>query len=116
MKHQPHQFSELLSQTWSYSRWFQDQIPTFLAWKGQQQISTTSKEKHLSFSRKLMRTLSHMCRMRGELSFTITDTRTTLRRVCANSDEQDLYNRISHLIHTLNSDWFQYLKLIDQGE
>ena len=70
----------------------------------------------MSFSRKLMRTLSHMCRMRDELSVTITDARTTLRHVCANSDEQDLYNRISHLIHTLNSDWFQYLKLIKENK
>ena len=59
-----------------------------------------------------------MCRMCDELSVTITDTRTTLPRVhvCANSDEQDLYNYISHLIHTLNSDWFQYLKLIKENK
>ena len=51
-------------------------------------------------------TLSHMCRMRDELSVRLTDTRTTLRHICANNDQRDLYNRISHLIHTLNSDWF----------
>ena len=57
-----------------------------------------------------------MCRMRDELSVTITGTRTTLRRICANNDERDLYNRISHLIHTLHSDWFQYLKLIKENK
>ncbi|KAL9952017.1 hypothetical protein ACROYT_G039216 [Oculina patagonica] len=57
-------------------------------------------------------TLSHLCRVCDDLSVSITDTRSELRRVCANVDERDLYNRISHLIHIVNSDWFQYLKLI----
>ena len=66
-----------------------------------------------------MRTsLSHniMCRMRDELSVRIMDTRTTRRRKCANNDQRDLYNYISHLIHTLDSDWFQYLKLIKENK
>ena len=75
-----------------------------------------SKEKK-KFSRKLMRTtLSHMCRMRDELSVRITDTRTTLRLICANNDQRDLYNSISHLIHTLNSDWLQYPELIKENK
>ena len=57
-----------------------------------------------------------MCLMRDKLSVTIMDTRTTLRRICANNDEPGLHNRRSHLIHTLNSDWFQYLKLIKENK
>ena len=40
----------------------------------------------------------------------MNDTRTGLRRLCARSDQGELYNRISHVIHILNSDWFQFLK------
>ena len=32
--------------------------------------------------------------------------------MCARSDQRELYNRISHVIHILNSDWFQFLKEI----
>ena len=54
--------------------------------------------------------------MRDELSVRIMDTRTTRRHICANNDQRDLYNCISHLIHTLVSDWFQYLKLIKENK
>ena len=33
-------------------------------------------------------------RIRDELSVRITDTRTTLRRICANNNQRELYNRI----------------------
>ena len=74
-----------------------------------QQVGRTTS----SFSRKLMRiTLSRMYQKRDDLSVSMNDTRTGLRRLCARSDQPELYNRISHVIHILNSDWFQFLKEI----
>ena len=42
----------------------------------------------------------------------MNDNRTELRRLCARSVQRELYNRIIHVIHILNSDWFQFLKEI----
>ena len=67
----------------------------------------------MAFSRKLMRiTLSRMYQKRDELSVSMNDNRTELRRLCARSVQRELYNRIIHVIHILNSDWFQFLKEI----
>ena len=76
------------------------------------------KRKALCFPRNLMRTtLSHArCTLRGELSIKMKDNRTTLRRIWTLHDQRDLYNRINHLMHMHNSDWFQYLKVITDSK
>lgn len=77
------------------------------------------RKQNLSDSRKLMRTtLTHMCRIRDDLSAKLTNQRTSLHRLCENREQRHLYNRISQYIHTLNRDLFTctYLNNTKQGK